>query len=80
MIQVPVWPLPYWGTACLLCLVYLPMGWVAEKCYDRTSCTSAGWDVLLCVFLVGTIVYTFVPGYYFSLSLRDVQWAYLEAK
>lgn len=81
MITIPVWPLPYWATACLLCLAYLPMGWAVKKSYNQTDrCDATLWDALVVVCLIGMLAYTFIPGFYFSLSLMDVQWAYLEGK
>ncbi len=83
MIQIPVWQLPYWGTACLLCLAYLPMGWLLVKLFKHCGSDSP-WCVLstfgLVLLIMGMFAYVFCPGFYFYLSLRDVQWAYLETK
>jgi hypothetical protein len=81
MIQIPVWPLPYWATACLLCLVYLPVGWLGRKFYNCTGGHDEGPFVFgMVLLLIAALVYGFCPGFYFHLALKDVQWAYLEGK
>lgn len=84
MVQIPVWPLPYWATACLLCLAYVPMVWVtvksAKKTFDLKEDLWGLYMILGMAAVIGMVIYACAPGFYFTLSLKDVQWAYLEAK
>ncbi len=69
----------------MLCLAYLLMLWAARKAvksvdWEEPTPGAIACFVFLVVLVIGGLLYATVPGFYFHLSLKDVQWAYLEMK